>query len=375
VSAPGGRPSGRRALQRAAALTLGTCAGLLAGEAIVRVHEALGPSRVRAGYDARISEHDPLLGWHLIPGVRTRHHSAEFDVEVAINARGFRQDPPVPDTRTPGVARLAVLGDSFTFGQGVEERERFTERLAADFGAEVVNLGVPGYGTDQALLQFTHMDGAERSADLVVLAWFVDNAARNGDLQRDGRPKPAFELRDGALALRNVPVPEQTSGGVADSAAEQRSLQGLRTFLWSHSRLYVLARRQFGARLMRGDGDARPAWVSACREDSAAWLVTRALFAELAAAAQSQGARSMVLLIPDARGLLPGAPDDCQQAARQACAEAGLPVLDLTPAFRDALRSGARPYFARDGHWTPAGHALAAEQLGAFIREQRLVSS
>jgi len=374
VSGPAGRPSGRRLLQRAAALLLGTLLGLALGEALVRVADALGPARVAAGYGEPISAHDPLLGWHLLPGVRTRHRALEFDVAIDINARGFRQSPPVPEARTPGVPRVAVLGDSFTFGQGVEERERFTERLGAELGAEVVNLGVPGYGTDQELLQYTHGEGPQGSADLVVLAWFVDNAARNADLQRDGRPKPAFELRDGALVLRNVPVPERASGGAPDSVAEQRRFAGLRAFLWSHSRLYALLRRQFGAGLMRAS-DARPPWLAACQADTPAWELTRALFTELAAAALRQGTRAMVLLIPDARGLLPGAPDDCQRAALRACDEAGLPALDLTPALRAAAGAGGRPYFPRDGHWTAAGHALAAEQLAAFIRERRLVSS
>ena len=45
--------------------------------------------------------------------------------------------------------------------------------------------------------------------------------------------------------------------------------------------------------------------------------------------------------------------------------EAGVPVIDLLPVFRAARD---RPlYFLRDGHWTPAGHALAADALAAAI--------
>jgi lysophospholipase L1-like esterase len=44
---------------------------------------------------------------------------------------------------------------------------------------------------------------------------------------------------------------------------------------------------------------------------------------------------------------------------------AGVPVVDLLPVFRAARD---RPlYYVRDGHWTPAGHALAADALAATI--------
>jgi hypothetical protein len=53
----------------------------------------------------------------------------------------------------------------------------------------------------------------------------------------------------------------------------------------------------------------------------------------------------------------------------------GTPLLDLTPGFREeARRRGSAPlYFARDQHWTAAGHQLAARQLADWLKRSGLI--
>jgi lysophospholipase L1-like esterase len=76
---------------------------------------------------------------------------------VRTNSRGFRT-PEFDVAPAPGRVRVVALGDSSTFGWGVERSEAWPARLAAslamrwhvDPGAiEVINLGVPGYSTFQ----------------------------------------------------------------------------------------------------------------------------------------------------------------------------------------------------------------------------------
>ena len=53
----------------------------------------------------------------------------------------------------------------------------------------------------------------------------------------------------------------------------------------------------------------------------------------------------------------------------------GAPLLDLTPSFREeARRRGSAPlYFARDQHWTAAGHQLATRQLADWLKRTGLI--
>jgi hypothetical protein len=91
---------------------------------------------------------DPRLGFELVPNSRRGR--------IRINTRGFRgQD--VPDRPPAGVVRVAVVGDSETFGAALPEESTLPGCLASALNAarpggyEVLNLGVPGYNTLQEL--------------------------------------------------------------------------------------------------------------------------------------------------------------------------------------------------------------------------------
>ena len=63
---------------------------------------------------------------------------------IRVNALGFREREI--GAKTSGRYRIAIVGDSFTWGQGIEERERFSNLLEASLGPryEVLNFGIPG---------------------------------------------------------------------------------------------------------------------------------------------------------------------------------------------------------------------------------------
>ena len=75
---------------------------------------------------------------------------------VHLNSRGLRERE-FEDQPPPGVHRIIAVGESSTFGTGVEEGERFTELLAAELEAwrpgccEVINAGRMGMRTERIL--------------------------------------------------------------------------------------------------------------------------------------------------------------------------------------------------------------------------------
>src|SRR5690349_12337825 len=70
---------------------------------------------------------------------------------ISINELGLRERPLSALSRR----RILFIGDSFTFGWGVENRDRFSDKIQAalpagpDGGISTVNAGHPGFGMYQ----------------------------------------------------------------------------------------------------------------------------------------------------------------------------------------------------------------------------------
>jgi lysophospholipase L1-like esterase len=138
----------------------------------------------------------------------------EFRVRVRTNAAGFR-GPALPGDKPPYVYRIVVLGDSFTWGYGVRERQAFPARLERRLNArlvargserrvEVVNLGLPGAGPLDYLYHLRHT-GLGLAPDLVVVGLFANDVNDLYQIERFGTRSPLYTLaalRAGGLAPR-----------------------------------------------------------------------------------------------------------------------------------------------------------------------------
>jgi len=108
-------------------------------------------------------------------------------------------------TDAPGL-RAVTLGDSFVWGNEVEADENFSALLdQADNGLQVLNMGVPGYGIDQAILKYDR-HGRTYQPDVIVLGIYVPDYERS-TVAFTAAPKPLFLIVDDALKLTNSPVP------------------------------------------------------------------------------------------------------------------------------------------------------------------------
>ena len=122
------------------------------------------------------------LGWIQTPNHDGLFQGREFTVNIKTNSHGFRDDE-YPFTKPVGSKRVVVLGDSFTWGWGVEHEEIFCEVAERKLeGTEFLNLGQSSYGTTQEYLLLKKL-GMQFSPDFTVLAFFpndiMDNFGQN----------------------------------------------------------------------------------------------------------------------------------------------------------------------------------------------------
>lgn len=97
-----------------------------------------------------IDQHHPLFGWSIKPNLQNHRHGDH--PPVTTNAQGWRAPRDYAYARRPGVARIVVLGDSFTFGERSRDEDVWPAQLERQLDAtEAFNMGVRGYGTDQQL--------------------------------------------------------------------------------------------------------------------------------------------------------------------------------------------------------------------------------
>jgi hypothetical protein len=150
---------------------------------------------------------DPELGWDLAPGATTDQYR--------IDTFGVRTDVSFDVPRPPEVFRIALCGDSFSFGADVITPFTLAETLMRlDPNLEVVNLGVPAYGPDQAWLRCRRMM-PRYEPQLVLIGFIADNAGRVVNRFRPfyffrsglAMGKPRFVLRGSQLELLGNPLP------------------------------------------------------------------------------------------------------------------------------------------------------------------------
>lgn len=170
-------------LFRILAVTAASILTLLVLEVVVRLFwtRLQGPVIPLSLKTHRISS-NKTLQYELIPG----SSSFEDDVWYRISSQGLR-DREFPLQKQDGVFRIAVLGDSFTFGMAVELEETWPKQLESllnrDRRAEVINFGVMGYDTTQEA-EALRQKAMRFHPDLVVIGYCLNDI---GILSRERR--------------------------------------------------------------------------------------------------------------------------------------------------------------------------------------------
>lgn len=301
------------------------------------------------------------------PGFRGVQQSLGYKVDLRINTDGLRGAELAPKTKR----RLLAAGDSFTMAAQVAEADTFAARVGEDLGVEMLNAGVDGYGTFQALERYKQLD--ERlELDGIVLTFFVGNDVHDNvrwpQVQQEAR-----RMRPGELLSR-------------------RPVGAVHGFFYKRSTLYAAFQMWLRRRSMsRAETPERHRWVGELMlfmREGAGVLSVQIPHTERALRALSQevtarGDTLMVAIAPPAFqieterlnatfslvGLDPSnaSPDAVSGAVRDVLQRNNIAHCDLVDPLRRAHQAGGEMYLQYDGHWSPKGHAVVADVIAKCL--------
>ena len=142
---PLAKRSGLRKLFPLLAVLLSLLAAAVIGEAVLRL---AGYSPANVNPLKSFHTFDPVIGWRGRKLYSARFKRPDFDVRIAHNAAGFRQQANLEPKLNSAPHHVFVFGDSFVWGWGVGQGEVFTDRmnlLLSDYSVQ--NYGIDGIGT------------------------------------------------------------------------------------------------------------------------------------------------------------------------------------------------------------------------------------
>lgn len=287
--------------------------------------------------------------------VSTRHYFPnEYDVEITNNAQGMRDTQNYGMTKSPNTYRIALLGDSFVYGHGVNDHEVVSEKLEVLLNSggkkkyEILNFGVSGFGQAEELITYREKVRAYQP-DAVVVFYF------NNDIGNDKVSELfALDEKGGVKSTGKSYLP-----GV--KIRERLYAFPITRWLFEHSQAWNLIRNRLSSLvqnyLLKKQG--LKSWDES--NDDNANRLNAAIFLQLLDDIKKDNAKPLVFIIPDNK------------------LNSNFAVLNVAPnalEFRKVEIIDGRKYFTSadyykiDWHWNATGHAKAADLLKEKLSHQ-----
>ena len=267
-------------------------------------------------------------------------------------------------------ADIALVGDSYIEASLIPDSQLVSSTLARLQQGTVANLGQGEYGPQQELAVLERYALPLRPHTVVwfffegndlsgIRAYDASVASARAGLSGDVPARERSFLVNAALAVNRVFPPCPPDYVASNRSGVMKDTLGRRVQMYFGYKAAPLS-----------------------EEDLQSLTQMQSIFAAAYQRCRSAGSRMIVAFIPikfrvykDITEFDPDAEpnswtlSDLPQRLRnvtQAISDK-IEYVDLTPAFREEARRGAVLYFPDDTHWSPAGHALAAQVISAAL--------
>lgn len=336
-----------------------------------------------------IYENNEKAGYSLKPNLNTNFRNIKT-TKLITNSNGLRDREF--EKKGEGVFRIVVLGDSFTFGWDVEadmsypkQLERMLNDKITGKRFEVVNCGVPGYGTDQELKFFENIS-VFYEPDLVLIGFYIGNDITDNMI--------------GGIKRRSV-----KDGYLLDNYLHEKIdyeniyLKIAKKYFTQRSRLFSFLSDRYEKFILKlgYHADVNPYYQLEIKqldvfrksydaETKMGIEKTEKLIEKIDLVASEKGAGVAVVLIPafyqvypkawenylSSYGLVQSLYDQNRpnEVLNDFFKEHGIKTVDLTESFK---RIGEKKNLYLFGHWNERGHSIATDIIFDFIKKNYFV--
>lgn len=286
-----------------------------------------------------------------------QHPDFIYHVKTRLNLgqagfRGGTEDGPIW-----GIA----VGDSFTFGMGVEQESTWVARLANLMHQEIINLGVPGWGPQQ------YTRAIERYGVSLKPKVFFYGIYRN-------------DLQDALLFDQWLRDPNYKREIYSFLGATSIIFNVLR-LMWTDSLAGTENFSFDGTEVKFDPGQLKLQLIAEHNSFDASWAIMKPEIVRAVKYSQSAGAKFVLLYLPsklDAGWELirrkepslksfDGNVAIFRSRLEEFCQTLQILCLDLTPVFRTRMSQGTKLYFTHDSHLTESGNRIVAEEIRNFL--------
>jgi hypothetical protein len=302
----------------------------------------------------------------LLPPAHFQGQNQRRDFRFTYHTDGFGFRNPWP---WPTSAEMVAVGDSLTFGYGVDDEQTWTALLAKQLPhSRIVNLGLVGTGPQQYLRVYESF-GINLRPRVLLFGLFPGNDLIDAK-------KFNMRLEAGGEDNAHISLRFNDGWGMRKFLGQKSYLYiFLREIWWNYHSLHSVQRKTLefsdGSRLQFAPGILERATIGARLDHPDFQRVLRSV-ERAQGIAQQNGSHFLVLLFPSKEEVyLPimGQPSpDPIGTFRIAFEQRKISYLDLTPAFQQNAMIGARLFFEVDGHPNAAGYALIADVVLSHLK-------
>ncbi len=368
---------------------------LLVSEVIMHMFYGI-PSTEMAHFSLSKSKYyqrDDELGWVPRKNIRGVHNKkGSFSTTFQTNSRGLR-DKEYKLNKPDGVKRIVVLGDSFTWGYGVNDDEIYTERLESKLpDTEVINLGVTAYNLRKEFNYLKH-EGLKYHPDMVIVGFCLNDICPK-DTNRDKRSL------DSNANVSKETIPKQSN----NEARSFKLLKYLKEHIIQKSALCAFINDRINTNkslvkffaylcikppltgFSKLDGNLAPALLEYPNSLVESWETVKSELLQLKRFTTDMGIRLIIAAIPSAQSIQDKTfehtiafsvfetkdfdLDKPYRLLKDFTDDENIEIVIPVRAFRKIHKEGRMLYLTRDMHLNAAGHELLASVISDYLNKE-----